>query len=301
MDSTKGIYLYDADAFTTPTPVRQMYTTPTRERRQSLGVVSVPSSTSSNGPRAPPAAEHGLRTNFKTTPSASEASYPATPPVTHLDFHGDPILEEDDKMPMHPTYARKTAGLGSSVAILVSALLGVGLGFGLGKLSPSTDTLNWIALPGNLFVRALKCLIVPLVFCTMTVSIAEVIELKRTSLLTLRTAGVFFLTSCLSACQGMAAAVAYRGLIATTTATVTKTVDGSQLAFSFKCANGLFMQTLANGSVACLEATNATAASVFAVTDVNNVLNFAKTDTKLSLTEQAIAIIDQVVPDNIFS
>ncbi|KDO23876.1 hypothetical protein SPRG_10023 [Saprolegnia parasitica CBS 223.65] len=303
MDSGKGIYLFDADALVTPTPKRQTeFTTPTRDRRGSQGLLSVVSSTSSHGRKAPPPEMYNVRTNFKTTPNQSEASFPATPPVTQLDFHGDPIMEEEHKSsPMHPTYARKTAGLSSSLWILMAAVLGIGLGLGLGKLEPSADTLAWIALPGDLFVRALKCLIVPLVFCTMTVSIAEVIELKRTSLLTWRTVGVFLLTSFLSACQGLGAALVYRSLLtARTTGTATAISTGPTVAF--QCANGRFLHAYENGSVACSAAQNATSSETFTMLDVNGALHIATplSATTLSLTQQAIAIINQAVPDNIF-
>ncbi|OQR83291.1 dicarboxylate/amino acid:cation (Na or H) symporter (DAACS) family protein, partial [Achlya hypogyna] len=300
MTSTKGIYLYDTDAFTTPTPDRQAYTTPVQERRSSL--LSAPSSSSSNGRRFPPSIDHGLRTNFKTTSAASDRSFPATPPVVPLDLHGAPIMEEEDKStPLHPTYARKTAGLNSSLAILLSALLGVGVGVGLGKLRPSADTLHWIALPGELFVRALKCLIVPLVLCSMTVSIAEVIELKRTSLLTLRTAGIFFLTSCLAACQGMTTALLFDGLVggAATRAT-NNTAYRSDIALAFRCANGLFLHAGGNGSVACVDVA-ASSANQFTVADLHGALKATVAHPTLSLTQQFIAIVEQAVPDNIFS
>ncbi|OQR99822.1 dicarboxylate/amino acid:cation (Na or H) symporter (DAACS) family protein [Thraustotheca clavata] len=287
------------EEFSTLTPVRQQYTTPTPERRLSRPLDAV-SANSSNSRRVPQAVENGLRTDFKTTPQR-DASLPATPPISGRDFQGDPIMEEEaHNNAMHPTYQKHTSGFSSSLAILICAIIGIGLGIGLGKTNPSADTQALVALPGNLFVRCLKCLIVPLVFCTMTVSVAEVIELKRTSLLTWRTAGLFFFTSFLSACQGMTLALVYRGVINHGI----ENIDTSNSSFpvvAFKCANGLFLHAGDDGSLACLDKTNATIANDFSLIDVNNALNLASANTTLSVTDQAISIVNQAVPDNIFS
>ncbi|OQS02872.1 dicarboxylate/amino acid:cation (Na or H) symporter (DAACS) family protein [Thraustotheca clavata] len=302
MTNSKGIYLYDGDAFSTPTAVRQQYTTPTRERRLSRpnDAVSVASTTSSNSRRVPAAIENGLRTDFKTTPQ-SDVSLPGTPPISGRDFHGDPIMEEENQnIVLQNAYKKTTSGFSTSLAILICAGLGASLGVALGKANPSADTQALVALPGNLFVRCLKCLIVPLVLCMMSVSVAEVLELKRTSLLTWRTAGLFFLTSFLSACQGITFALIYKSVIEYDIESSDSKANSLPMV-ALKCANGLFLHTAENGSVSCLEKFSNGTTNQYSLLDVNNVLNLASSTTALSLTDQAISIVDQLVPDNLFN
>lgn len=56
-------------------------------------------------------------------------------------------------------------------ALLLLTLLGVCLGFGIGfairEADPSDDTLMWIGLPGQLYLRTLRMMIVPLIICSV--------------------------------------------------------------------------------------------------------------------------------------
>ncbi|OQR99705.1 dicarboxylate/amino acid:cation (Na or H) symporter (DAACS) family protein [Achlya hypogyna] len=198
--------------------------------------------------------------------------------------------------------SHETATLLNSCAVIVGAVLGIGLGLLLSKLHVSGDVEEWLALPGTLFVRALRCLIVPLVFCTLLVSVAEIVLLNKASILTWRTAALFYTTSLLSTLQGMAAALVYKRLLrgpSEAAATNTTTTTAS-LVVGLQCAGGGFMAMLPNGSIACT-AVNATGAALFSVNDIHQVLSTATTYKQLSLTEQVIGIINVVVPENIFA
>ncbi|OQR88915.1 dicarboxylate/amino acid:cation (Na or H) symporter (DAACS) family protein, partial [Thraustotheca clavata] len=302
MENRKGIYLYEGNAFTTPTSAHQQHNTPTFERRlsQPHDSTSVASTTSSNSRRFPHTIENGLRTDFKSTPQ-NEHLQPSTPPLPLAnDFRGDPIMEEEPQNAiMRNAYESTTSKFSSSFAILICAGIGVGLGVALGKANPSADTKAIIALPGTLFVRCLRCLIVPLVFCIISSSVAEVIVLKRSSFLTWRTAGLFYLTSFLSTCQGMVFALIYRSV-------VMHDVDNNQGGVNslpkvaLKCANGLFLHSDDDGSVSCLDKLSNTTTSQFSLVDVNKSLNLASSTATLSITDQAIGIVNQLFPENIF-
>ncbi|OQR87803.1 dicarboxylate/amino acid:cation (Na or H) symporter (DAACS) family protein [Achlya hypogyna] len=281
-----GIYLYhEHDHQVTPTPAHLLHATP-----------SSASSASSGGRRAPHHEPLGIRTNF--TSSTRHDSLPNTP---EYEFP-DPIMEEVDKLPLavHGNFdPRLGADLVSSLSILIAVAVGVGLGIGLKVLEISKDTALWLALPGSLFVRALRCLIVPMVFTTMTVSIAEISILKNTALLSWRTAGVFFLTSFLAAIQGMVVAISYHSLFTWDGATFSDVTTRPMLAF--QCTNKKFLETFSNGSVACSAVASEASESLFQVTDVNNLLRMTTPLTTLSLTQQVISIIELAVPENIFN
>ncbi len=56
------------------------------------------------------------------------------------------------------------------LSVLAFAAVGIGMGVGLSYWSPDDDddskekVLKWIGLLGDLFIRALKCVVLPLVF-----------------------------------------------------------------------------------------------------------------------------------------
>ena len=62
--------------------------------------------------------------------------------------------------------------------VVGSALIGIGLGIGLSFWNPEnthgkTTAILWIGLLGDLFIRALKCVVLPLVFVSIAVSVMD--------------------------------------------------------------------------------------------------------------------------------
>ncbi|OQR87783.1 dicarboxylate/amino acid:cation (Na or H) symporter (DAACS) family protein [Achlya hypogyna] len=287
-----GIYL-----FVDETPSENG--TPYHQRRNTGNTPSSAGSKSSDPRRPPGPHDAGLRTNF--TSRMYRGSGPDTPPLESQLVYEDPIMEEPHKNLAHGAGGfdqRTNAPLVSSIAVIVCCAVGVGLGILLSGLKASVGVMQWVKLPGDLFVRALQCLIVPVVFCTMSVSVAEVVVLKRTSVLSWRTAAVFFLTSFLATVQGMIVALVYKFLVEHKD--VESSIDTSHmLNFTLKCANKEYLTQFSNGSVAC--SGDATAGSYFIVDDINKVLSLNTQYAQLSLTDQVIATISLLVPDNIFS
>ncbi|EQC25485.1 hypothetical protein SDRG_16656 [Saprolegnia diclina VS20] len=283
----KGIYLYYETAPTAPSPEpighHLLHATPE-------SISSASSSRSGDRRPPPPAAPLGVRTDFSSRGQPS------------LLVYDDPVLEDTNDVKHLATGnfdARSSSVFVNSIAVVVGTGVGVGLGFLLATLDIGREARQWMALPGDLFVRALRCLIVPLVFCSMTVSIAEVVLLNRTSVLTLRTALVFFLTSSLAVVQGMVVALVFRAMYIAPDITASTAASSSAAIIGLKCANGLFLGAAENGSIACIQP-NVTLASLYEINDINNVLNLQGKFQQLSLTDQVIAIIYNMVSDNIF-
>ncbi|OQS03459.1 dicarboxylate/amino acid:cation (Na or H) symporter (DAACS) family protein [Thraustotheca clavata] len=290
----KGIYLYVNENDVSPAPGHhQLHVTP--------GSVSSSNSANDKKRKAPPPHEpSGLRTNFSTRGHEDPDPIIGTPPL----IYDDPIMEEaHDAKNMAAAGgnfdSRSGTALVNSLAVIICAAVGVGLGILLAKLGIGSDLQQWMSLPGNLFVRALRCLVVPLVFCSMTVSIAEVFVLNRTSVLTWKTAAVFFMTSSLAALQGMVVAMIFKAAFHPDT-TSTQSAANNIPYVALKCVNGHYLNQLTNGSVACLQNTTESAA-LFDLNDINNVLDISSQFQNLSLTDQIMAIIKLMVTDNIFN
>ncbi|OQS05032.1 dicarboxylate/amino acid:cation (Na or H) symporter (DAACS) family protein [Thraustotheca clavata] len=191
----------------------------------------------------------------------------------------------------------------STWAIVISIILGVGLGLLVTNVEVlRTNLTRWIALPGELYVRALRCLVVPMVFVSIAVAVAEACILGKRAMLGVRTIGAFVISSFISTVVGMSIALAFRHFFVSTTTTATQVITTPIL--TLKCQNGLLLETFANGSVSCsgspMSSINSTQ---FQVQDINNVL-LASTDSlskPVSITNHIIAILEMVVTENIFN
>ena len=67
------------------------------------------------------------------------------------------------------------------VFILVSAAIGIGIGIALSLWNPEdyadkATAILWIGLLGDLFIRALKCIVLPLVFVSIAVSVMDMVS-----------------------------------------------------------------------------------------------------------------------------
>ncbi|OQR87790.1 dicarboxylate/amino acid:cation (Na or H) symporter (DAACS) family protein [Achlya hypogyna] len=272
----------------------------TNDQLQGNRAPSYHSAPSSDGQRAarrmaPPAEPVGIRTNFTSGKALHDSI-----PMTQYENYEDPILEEDKNIQVQGDFdARQTTTYVNSIYVLIGAAIGAGIGLALTKATITDDMQKWIAMPGDLFVRALRCLVVPMVFASMAVVIAEVVVLKKTSILSWRTGAIFFLTSFIATVQGIVLSAVYRGIFASGTNETASALPLPMLAF--KCSNGLFLNQLPNGTLACDMAANSTATTLFTTVDINNMLTVKSSIQQLSLTQQVIAIIELMVPDNIFN
>ncbi|KDO18444.1 hypothetical protein SPRG_16221 [Saprolegnia parasitica CBS 223.65] len=263
---------------------------------------------------ASPAPEPTDARNVFTSPAPrTSSSYymhelqPSTPET--LRHHNAPsadVIPDEPEKAMMPTavqasydYRAKTTFIGT-IAVIIGAFGGIGLGLLLSSWRISLEAVLWVSLPGNLYIRALRCLIVPMVFCTISTSIAEIVLLKKKSILSLRTAGTFFLTSFLSTVLGMVIALAFHSRFI-----VYWPDDGdvSSPIVALRCANGLFLGAQSNGTdagVACTAANATVASAHFIASDVNHALATRVTAQAVTLTDQVVGIISLMVPDNIF-
>ena len=68
-------------------------------------------------------------------------------------------------------FGSKLKGVVTNNLLLFSTIAGVLVGFGLGfairETEPTEDTLMWVGLPGQLYLRLLKMMIVPLIACSV--------------------------------------------------------------------------------------------------------------------------------------
>lgn len=94
---------------------------------------------------------------------------------------GDPTVDVDTPyVEAKPDMGCGILGRYPIISVTSFAAIGVAIGVGLSYWEPDDDdqkdtVLKWIGLVGDLFIRCLKAVVLPLVFCNVAVSIVDMI------------------------------------------------------------------------------------------------------------------------------
>uniref|UniRef100_K3WWW5 Amino acid transporter n=1 Tax=Globisporangium ultimum (strain ATCC 200006 / CBS 805.95 / DAOM BR144) TaxID=431595 RepID=K3WWW5_GLOUD len=87
--------------------------------------------------------------------------------------------------------------------ILCGAVFGIFLGWLIQKGEPSAELVTWIGTPGNLFIRAIKCLVTPLVFCSLIVGMADMLAVGKAGSIGWRTGLLYLTTTIVATVEGL--------------------------------------------------------------------------------------------------
>ena len=84
---------------------------------------------------------------------------------------------------------------------------GIGIGIGLSFWKPDdpaskATAILWIGLVGDLFIRALKCIVLPLVFVSIAISVLDMLSLGNAGKLVGNTIGLYVVTTFCAAIIG---------------------------------------------------------------------------------------------------
>ncbi|KAF0698828.1 Aste57867_10577 [Aphanomyces stellatus] len=296
-----GVLLFDGS----PTVYRGSFTT-------------TPSSKVSSSARNIPHDAGNVRTNFMSNGRNGQPTPPAPftipQPYSSVNVPYDSYLESPTAMlpPDQPTKGLKPPAHDQdfpaphfhAMYVVLGAVIGVAVGLGVyyAKIGPEWQKV--VALPGDLFVRALRCLIVPLVLCIMTIVVAEAVALGRSSLLRWRTLVPYITSSTLATLQGFGLALVFKTYFARSVGTAAAAAAGDTYDLVLTCnGNTSTLMALANGSVACLPSTTANATAFFHAVHQAAATTSAAASTvaKISLMDQVVAIANLIVPANIFA
>ncbi|CAK4635130.1 unnamed protein product [Aphanomyces euteiches] len=247
-------------------------------------------------------------------PHTSNVEKPLTRFYDHVDPQGIPYIESESPiLGDHVEAPRIRQPLGhdfgpsvpksNSMGILIGSVVGIAVGIGIYFLHPSKEVQKLIALPGNLFLSAFQCLILPMVFCVMSVVVAEAFAMGRTSILRFRTLLPYWLTAVLATIQGMILAILFKPFFKGDSIPVT--VRKASFNMSLQCSNGLYMTTQPNGTLTCDGSiANATGALFLALNQTMEAASSSKAlsnSVELSMVDQITQITNLMVPSNIFS
>uniref|UniRef100_K3X4X0 Amino acid transporter n=1 Tax=Globisporangium ultimum (strain ATCC 200006 / CBS 805.95 / DAOM BR144) TaxID=431595 RepID=K3X4X0_GLOUD len=125
--------------------------------------------------------------------------------------------------------------------ICVAVAIGISLGVLLAQYSTdgNDEWPDWIALPGDLFIDALKCLITPMVFSSIVVCIGELVEAGKAARIGSRVMLYFAMSSLVSSTIGVLFGVLFSNLFVSQLNVKVTSFPLPQ--FSIKCPNGNYL------------------------------------------------------------
>lgn len=91
----------------------------------------------------------------------------------------------------------------ATLLVLLTAISGALLGIILSDSNADKDLISWLALPGDLFIRALKCSVLPLVFVNVILALIQMAEAGRAAVVGKFTILVYMTTTIIAALEGL--------------------------------------------------------------------------------------------------
>ncbi|ETI33507.1 hypothetical protein F442_19629 [Phytophthora nicotianae P10297] len=181
--------------------------------------------------------------------------------------------------------------------VVAAAGIGIGLGILFAHLKIDGAYAKWISMPGDLFIAALRCLIVPMVFCSIVGCIGQLVEAGKAASIGGRIMSYFALCSVVSSGTGVLFGVLFSSFFIQQ-----MKGDESDVVTELRmhCWNGDVLSMIKTGGIACVKDTNATElTSILALNDTSS--NFATataTYTDINVSQQLFAILNEIIPSN---
>jgi Na+/H+-dicarboxylate symporter len=155
------------------------------------------------------------------------------------------------------------------LAIFVFVVLGVALGVGLSYWEPEnpTDkkiTIQWLGLVGDLFIRALKCFVLPLVFVNIIIAVVDMMSIGKASSIGWTVIGLYLITTVAAAFFGTISTLIFMKFYDSEVdaSEVTKTV--SEVSLSDTIYEGIFEKIVPSNIIDAFASSSFTAVLFFA-------------------------------------
>lgn len=183
--------------------------------------------------------------------------------------------------------------------VVLAAGIGMGLGIFLAQQKVPDYVSKWIMLPGSLFINALKCLIVPMVFCSVVNCMGELLAAGKAAAIGARTVISFTLSSLTSSSLGVIFGIMFSPLFKGQTTEIKVHVPTE---FTFKCPSGNYLSQPVNGPLQCLTSNGTNPEVYFMVEDfAGYFVNGQKSFEELSVSDQVFGILFDLIPSNIIA
>mmetsp|Transcript_3948 Transcript_3948/g.7867 ORF Transcript_3948/g.7867 Transcript_3948/m.7867 type:complete len:534 (+) Transcript_3948:72-1673(+) len=191
------------------------------------------------------------------------------------------------------------------LGVMGFAAVGIGLGIGLSYWEPDDmetkdKLLKWIGLLGDLFIRSLKCVVLPLVFVNVILSVCDMMNLGKASAVGYKTIGLYLLTTIAACLLGILSTLIMKGQYEQ------KVFSESGPSFvSFACnTDGAYLAEDAEGNIMCTSDYGSEDNIHFIMDDISGA--FVKTSggarNDISLSDTVYdGVFTKLITDNIVS
>lgn len=168
----------------------------------------------------------------------------------------EPLLTEQDK----EMQSEASDGSGTPVEgrrrvsepaqYLISITLGIAFGMMLNVLGADDDTITIATIPGALFLRALQCAVIPMMFFNITASVADIFGSGNAGTVGSKAIQLYMLTTLVAVTEGIILANVFSSLFDTDKG-FSDDDDGAEI--NLKCPKDLGMMTVdKNGDLQCI-------------------------------------------------
>ena len=190
------------------------------------------------------------------------------------------------------------------VSVLLFAATGVAVGIGLSFWEPDNDedkdtAIKWLGLIGDMFIRSLKAVVLPLVFVNVILSVVDMMSVGRASAVGAKTILYYLFTTVVASVVGIVAIVIFKGLF------LTKDIPGnSQTRVQLGCSgeNGFLSHDTTDGSVVCIANLTEDMSSYFTITDVDGTfVHKSSGPADLTFSDTIYdGVFKKMIPSNVF-
>lgn len=189
------------------------------------------------------------------------------------------------------------------ISILSFAVVGICIGVGLAAWDPEdTETkeivVQWLGLVGDLFIRSLKCIILPLVFINVSVAVVDMMAVGRAGSVGKKTVLLYALTTIIASIVGIFSAMMCKGLFSEGAIE-----ESTPATIRLGCnMEDMFITEGADGSISCA-ADAMTGSSEFFIADISGAFTKSSSgpDSSYSMSDTVYnGVFAKLITSNIF-
>lgn len=191
------------------------------------------------------------------------------------------------------------------LSVVLFAVLGVALGVGLSTWEPDdpedkVTATKWIGLVGDMFIRALKAVVLPLVFVNVILSMVDMMAVGRAGAVGSKTVGLYLFTTLLASVIGMITIMVFKGLFK-----VKDVESGGDFRVQLGCDSegGYLAHDSVDGSVFCSANLTDNQSSYFHIEDIDGTFITASSGPQddLSFSDTIYdGVFSKLITSNVF-
>lgn len=157
----------------------------------------------------------------------------------------------------------------SILAIFIFVVLGIGLGVGLSFWQPEDPntkdvTIQWLGLVGDLFIRALRCFVLPLVFVNIIIAVVDMMSIGKASSIGWTVIALYIITTICAAFFGTVSSLIFMRFYNTEVEMPEAEPSVSEVSLSDTIYEGIFEDIVPNNIVAAFADSSFTSVLFFA-------------------------------------